>query len=390
MSDGIDSPLDERAIERHVHRSRRWRYPNWQEWIELSRIGGSRQTAVESVDEREFPGQASSHKIMLAHCPSLQSRSSVPGWVVSAVIHGLLLACLALVFLVETSPERGDILVVSEAAPGGAELPTLLSPTPLPEPWKQRPDKAEKEWSASAVTGEPPTLPRLRPAVGSDTGLVGEVQALFGAGGAGKSAGPAAEMRSADAYFFGVPASGSRFVFVVDSSRSMMGADFSGRPWDDARRELQTAIARLGTERQFYVIFFDGAAHLMFDETAETMRMAWATPENVERFGQWMKGVETGFNTRPLEAIKCALKFRPDVIYLLSDGEFRDQTARYLKHNNPIRNRTRERLPASIVHTIGFHKHAAQRVLRNIAKSNGGTYKFIPDPVAAARLTRNR
>ena len=378
--------LDTQSIERRLRRVDRWRYPSCQNWIGLSEPDKTRNVRpqIDRSSAQRFPLGQRKH--------GGQVGRSLPSWGVSAGVHGLLIICLALFSIAKQEMYRYELVILSPATHHLSDSPVLLEQPSAtvfpPNNWPALDRVAEDSQTAVSTAETAPYLPRVDRRSNPPTHLFHDAQTLFRSGGSGSTTTSTTKPQSHSTHFFGVPGNGSRFVFVVDSSRSMMGSDFSGRPWKHAQHELQMAISRLGSTCQFYVIFFDGAAHLMFDETPAAMNMLDASPENVTRFTQWMANVETGFNTSPLQAVKCALSINPDVIYLLSDGEFRDQTARYLKKNNRRTSTTGNRSFASIVHTIGFHNRSAQRVLRNIANGNGGTYKFVPDPLIAARLTR--
>ena len=377
--------LDTQSIERRLRRVGRWRYPSGQNWIGLSEPDKTRKAPPQI-------GRSSAQRFRLCQRKQrAQVGRSIPSWGVSAGVHGLLIICLALFSIANEEMYRSGLVILAPATHHLPDSPALLkqpsATVSSPTNWSALDRAAEDSPTATSTAETAPHLPRIDRQSKQPAHLFHDAQTLFRSGGIGSTTTSTTKPHSHSTHFFGVPGNGSRFVFVVDSSRSMMGSDFSGRPWKHAQHELQLAISRLGPTCQFYVIFFDGAAHLMFDETPAAMHMLDASPENVTRFTQWMANVETGFNTSPLQAVKCALSIHPDVIYLLSDGEFRDQTARYLKKNNRPTSTTGNRPFASIVHTIGFHNRSAQRVLRNIANGNGGTYKFVPDPLIAARLT---
>jgi hypothetical protein len=203
---------------------------------------------------------------------------------------------------------------------------------------------------------------------------VGDIQALFGRDGEGLAA---AGTGDEGAQFFGVRATGSRFVFIVDCSRSM-----AGTKWEDATRELLSAVERLGADKWFYVIFFDGESYPMFDSKSPESDLLAATDENLERFRQWLTTIELGFHTRPAASVRFALTLEPHAMYLLSDGEFEDQTAALLREKNLVR-KERDRVPRVTVHTIGFHSRHGQKVLQRIAKEHGGRYVFVPPPQLA-------
>jgi hypothetical protein len=66
---------------------------------------------------------------------------------------------------------------------------------------------------------------------------------------------------------------------------------------------------------------------------------------------------------------------------LLSDGRFTDrgETIRYLKRENYVRD-SKGRRPKVVIHTVGFHQRDGEATLKNIARSYGGSYRFIPPP----------
>jgi hypothetical protein len=174
------------------------------------------------------------------------------------------------------------------------------------------------------------------------------------------------------AEFFGVQAQGSRFVFVVDSSRSMRGARFDG-----AVRELIAAVSKLDEGQSFYVVFFDAVPHPMFDLPAKEARFVEASEANIARLKVWAEGMALGPDTEPLAAVKIACRLRPDAIYLLSDGEFKDKTALYLRRNNLRADKSGIRMPAAVVHTIALKSHDGQPLLERIAADNAGRFRFV-------------
>ena len=224
----------------------------------------------------------------------------------------------------------------------------------------------------------PPTV-SLATFAERSSGPVGDVLTLFGKDGEGlASVGTGEE----GAEFFGVRATGNEFVFIVDCSRSM-----TGQKWNDATAELLAALERLGDDKSFYVIFFDGESHPMFGADSREPGLVPATVENLQRFHRWLATVQLGFHTRPAGAVSTALTLEPDAIYLLSDGEFEDQTAALLRDKNLVRVK-RQKVPQVIVHTIGFHSRHGQKVLERIAKENGGRYNFIANPKLARAARR--
>ncbi len=201
------------------------------------------------------------------------------------------------------------------------------------------------------------------------TGPVGDVQQLFGALGQGKSQSGDA---TGGAEFFGAKATGNKFVFVVDCSRSM-----AGERWQLACLELDAAINRLKPEQLFYVVLFDGGVHRMFHHDDREAALFPATQQNKDRFREWLAAAQLGPETRPFLSVKCALDLHPDAIYLLSDGDFTDPTAAYLGEVNRPASRAHPDREQVVVHTINFHGPRDQVMMKKIARENRGKYIYV-------------
>jgi hypothetical protein len=160
----------------------------------------------------------------------------------------------------------------------------------------------------------------------------------------------------------------------------------NGVKWAELHRELSRCIGDLGPGRAFYVIFFDGEMHRMFEPLIHEPTLLDATSENVERARQWIAEKSLGSNTSPCNSMKFAASLEPDAIFLLTDGEFSDYTAPYMRGFN--RKRVVEGKPKVVVHTIGFFSQKHQLVLERIAKDSGGTYRFVGGPAPPARPKR--
>jgi hypothetical protein len=98
--------------------------------------------------------------------------------------------------------------------------------------------------------------------------------------------------------------------------------------------------------------------------------LADATESNKERALSWIKNVGVMPNTLPVPAMREALRLQPDVVYLLSDGEFATQFC------TEIRAANRGRSPATI-YTIGFGNRSGEPQLLQIANESGGKYRYV-------------
>jgi hypothetical protein len=177
------------------------------------------------------------------------------------------------------------------------------------------------------------------------------------------------------AEFFGLRADGRRFVFVVDSSRSMRGARFAA-----ACRELVRTIRNLQPNQFFYVMLFDEHPERMrlSRNEAPPQRPVPATRDNKTGFERWLATVELEAGTDPHEVLGWALAMQPDAVFVLSDGEFGPRAERYLQDHNWRDDAILGRVPRVVIHTVGFHPPHKGATLQRIASQYGGTYRFVP------------
>lgn len=165
--------------------------------------------------------------------------------------------------------------------------------------------------------------------------------------------------------FFDIPSLGSKFVFVLDCSGSMTEKQANGDcRLDLVKRELVAAIAGLGEEAQFYIIFFN-----TFSVGMEAKTLQPATLANKKRFLKWAVGRQGGGGTDPLPALSQAFELRPDVVYLLTDGQFETEVPGEIDRLNQSR---------VAVHTICLGDLRGEPGLKRIAERHSGTYRFVP------------
>lgn len=173
------------------------------------------------------------------------------------------------------------------------------------------------------------------------------------------------ELLENETAFFGIKGQGKKFCFIVDNSKSMTGARFR-----TAVAELLYAVEKLQPDQVFYVCFFsDGAYPLFFPNIAR--EMIPATTENKTKFREWLRFVELGPATLGSAAMKIGLDLEPDIMFLLGDGDFQDDTVREVL--------TRANAKTKI-HTIGLDIHPRSRAdagFAAIARAFYGTYRNI-------------
>ena len=206
--------------------------------------------------------------------------------------------------------------------------------------------------------------------VGDAEFSLADVGASVGSGGDGLGAAAGA------ATFFGKKAQGRRFVFVCDNSNSMGRGRF-----ETVLDELMKSVDGMTPKQSFYVIFFSDTAYRMFHpEPAPTLLPA--TSENKDRLRSWLGTVEMCLNTRGMAALEAAFALQPDVISILGDGEFGDQTVPTL---------TAAHSRTTIINTFGMDISArGAEAFQAIAAANGGTYTPVtvsPQAAAMAKAT---
>jgi hypothetical protein len=201
--------------------------------------------------------------------------------------------------------------------------------------------------------------------VGDAEFSLADVGASFGSGGDGMGAAAGA------ATFFGKKAQGRRFVFVCDNSNSMGRGRF-----ETALHELMKSVDGMSPKQSFYVIFFSDTSYRMFHPEAAPGFVP-ATSENKEKLRAWLQAAEMCLGTNGVSAMEAAFSLQSDVISILGDGEFGDQTEPMLAAPH---SRT------TIINTFGMDISAkGAAAFQAIAAANGGTYTPVTvSPEAAA------
>jgi len=165
--------------------------------------------------------------------------------------------------------------------------------------------------------------------------------------------------------FFDLPASGSKFVFVLDCSGSMTERREGGDcRLDLVKHELVASIAGLPEENQFFIIFFN-----TFSVGMEAKTLQRATLANKKRHLKWAVSRQGGGGTDPRLALAQAFDLQPDVVYLLTDGQFDTEVSGEVDRLNTSR---------VVVHTICLGDPRGEPGLKRIAQRHSGSYKFVP------------
>jgi hypothetical protein len=153
--------------------------------------------------------------------------------------------------------------------------------------------------------------------------------------------------------------------YLCDASGSMLNKFAS------LRGELNQAVIRLTPIQSFGITFFGESR-----ANSLNSQLVMATPENKLRATNFLEDVTPRGETNPLPALELAFKQKPQLIFLLTDGDFPD--------NELVLSRIRQLNKDGLVkiNTIAFVNEADTdtayiALLKRIAQENGGTYKHV-------------
>jgi hypothetical protein len=170
--------------------------------------------------------------------------------------------------------------------------------------------------------------------------------------------------------FFGIEARGQRFAYVLDRSGSM--GEPANKPLRAAKAELLASLDRLDALQQFFLIFYNEDVRQF---VPGPRGRHFADDSNKAAARRFVDSVQAQGGTHHFEALQRAIKLRPDVIFLLTDGEQKDDlSADELKRLNRLNG------GLSQIHVIQFAGAAyAGNSLVQLANENRGqhTYKNI-------------
>ncbi len=174
------------------------------------------------------------------------------------------------------------------------------------------------------------------------------------------------------ASFFGAYAEGNRFVYVLDSSRSM-----SGDRWTYACNKLVDSIRSLSANQEFFVVCFDAQTAYIFNVRPEKAVYLQAKKDVSTRVRGWLRSRSTqlGPSTMPAEALLFAIGMRPDAVFLLSDGELRDNSLLMLREMRRF-----AVAPMPPIHSIHLFSPKGRATLELIAQESGGTFTHVGEP----------
>jgi DNA-directed RNA polymerase subunit RPC12/RpoP len=163
--------------------------------------------------------------------------------------------------------------------------------------------------------------------------------------------------------FFGKKLTVDSIAYVIDASGSMQGDRFRR-----ARQELVNALKEMRSNQRFYIVFYTDQTYPLFWPNP-VVELQPATTLNLQRTMFWLEKAKTSGGTSPQKAMRIALALKPDVVFLLSDGDIPPETLGIVLQENK----------RSVIHTIALGSNKGAVVMKQIAAENKGEFKFIPD-----------
>ncbi len=190
-----------------------------------------------------------------------------------------------------------------------------------------------------------------------------QILKVIGVGGGGNVIGGFEGLGDGGHGFFGTVETeiAHKIVYVVDRSGSMTDSI------DYVKFELKRSIGELGEDTAFHIIFYSSGPPVEMP----TRRLVNGTDRNKQLAFEFVDGIIPQGETDPSKALDRAFAVAPELIYLLTDGEFDKAIIGLVKRLNVGDKIT--------VHTIGFLYRTGEEVLKTIAEQNNGNYKFVSE-----------
>lgn len=271
---------------------------------------------------------------------------------ISTVVHMVLIITLALL-TIEAKKNRGINLIASPDAP--TFRPDNVQSKSFEVPMIAAGPQVQSITAPAAVVTAPKNLGNIaapKTVANLDSMIMSDSVKAGGAGGLDSVS------------FFGSTTIAKRVIFVVDNSQSM---EFNDR-WKRAKDEIFTAVSNLSPQQEFYVFFFSDKDYPMLGANAPS-KLVKLDANIWEQFHAWVERLDLFGDTMAESALRKAYAMKPDVIYLMTDGEFFDNTVEFLM---------KMRYSKVRVNTIGFQtSDAGREALKKIAETLKGEYTEV-------------
>ena len=342
----------------------------------------------------------------------------LPSWLSSTALHLLVMIVLGLLLIEAPIGQRLLTLDVSlggsgsgsgddDSEDGGGALVEIDAPEPaesapaaaeLSEPLNElQPDAFADPLQESSAVAAP--LVDALPTAATSSASSAAASDLSGSGAAGMFANDeglgagSAGTAPTRTQVFGLEEEAASFVYVFDRSQSMNSTLsyssegallFSITPLQAAKAELLRSIGDLDKHQAFQIIFYNHDA-VFFAPPTKTRRLVAADAHNKRRAGYFVEAMPGEGGTYHLEPLELALRMRSDAIYLLTDGEAKDDPSEV--DLDRLRGLNRGRTRINVIHFCFVPRPADALVA--LAKENGGRYLALNISQLAPGIDQN-
>ncbi len=166
---------------------------------------------------------------------------------------------------------------------------------------------------------------------------------------------------------FGVKAEGSKFVYVLDRSGSTEGKLLAA-----AKAEILASIEKIDDVHQFQLVVYNESPKA-FNPAGPNGQLAFGTDANRAAVKKFLGTIEADGGTDHVAALSLAIRMRPDVIFLLTDGDKPLLSDRQLARIDHIG-------PGITIHAIQFGEgpqRGGRGWMGKLAKQSGGEYRYV-------------
>jgi hypothetical protein len=336
------------------------------------------------ADQPERAGLSTSSDDALARA-RLYTRQ-IPAWALSFAIHLAGLTVIALVVphlpqgAAEEAQRPGGIVLVSrsagppqylseEDAGGSLAAANELETSNAAAGSAQSATEQSPELTSQLAGLLPPSPEAVAGSEAVGAGTENATQMTKGTRGPALGAGHS----YAQTGVFGVKGQGTKFVYVFDRSGSMDG--FAGRPLAAAKRELLASLGDLGQVHQFQIIFYNERPTILTPTPGVPAKMHFGTEADKQVAGNFVRGMLADGGTRHLEALRMALRMKPDVIFFLTDADEPTLTNAELDEIRRLNNGIGCSINA-IEFGVGPQRNTESFLVR-IARENSGHHAYV-------------
>ncbi len=166
---------------------------------------------------------------------------------------------------------------------------------------------------------------------------------------------------------FGVKAEGAKFVYVLDRSGSTDGKLLAA-----AKAEILASIEKIDDVHQFQLVVYNERPKA-FNPAGPGGQLAFGTDANRAEVKRFLGSFEADGGTDHVAALSMAIRMRPDVIFLLTDGDKPLVTAQELARIDRVG-------PGIVIHAIQFGEgphRDANGWMGKLARQSGGEYRYV-------------